>query len=303
MIAKAYNASDYRHTYNGKEYIEWLGWHDYGERMYNPNLIRFPTPDPIIKPHESSYVGFANNSNVFVDPDGADNVIYLVLTKDQNGKTEISKETAEAIKDKANEYYKALGLNTKVVIYDEGANGKFNINYADMNDSYAVIGTNRKNIVSTARSIDSEWIDNKIEAGKKWSDGSGNPERSKINGKGIVIDHADSQRSLNLREKESITAIELSAFSIVHGSGHNAGVMTAQGDHLYSGLMNDGESIIRTLENNPDYTMEQNILNPSDLNNQKSIDGLKKSFEWSPSATDNYNKNKIQAEMPNLITK
>lgn len=56
------NANGYRYGFNGKENDDETGTQDYGMRIYNPNLGRFLSVDPISKnfPWNSTYA-FAEN--------------------------------------------------------------------------------------------------------------------------------------------------------------------------------------------------------------------------------------------------
>ncbi len=79
MPGRNFNSGEYRFGFNGKENDNELmgngNWQDYGERMYNPRLGRFPSPDPIIiydqKYPELSPYQFASNTPIqAIDLDG-----------------------------------------------------------------------------------------------------------------------------------------------------------------------------------------------------------------------------------------
>jgi len=73
--------SSYRFGFGGHEKDDevynvtgsWLSFGDYG---YDSRLGRRPSPDPIVKPHESPYATFANNPIWFIDPTGLDTANY-----------------------------------------------------------------------------------------------------------------------------------------------------------------------------------------------------------------------------------
>jgi RHS repeat-associated protein len=65
-------AGEYRYGFNGKEDDAETGWQDYGARIYNSNIGRWLSVDPLASnlPSFSPYVAFANNPIYYVDPDG-----------------------------------------------------------------------------------------------------------------------------------------------------------------------------------------------------------------------------------------
>ena len=76
-------SNGYKSGFNGKENVEEIdGWQDYGERMYNRLIGRFPTADPIIVyqkqyPELSTYQ-FASNSPIMaIDLDGLEKAIVI----------------------------------------------------------------------------------------------------------------------------------------------------------------------------------------------------------------------------------
>jgi len=80
----------YRFGFNGKENIDEInGWQDYGERMYNRKIARFPSPDPLIvygqQYAELSSYQFASNTPIrAIDLDGLEE--YIVINWMQDGK-------------------------------------------------------------------------------------------------------------------------------------------------------------------------------------------------------------------------
>lgn len=79
-----------RYRYNGKEAQPelGLGWADYGARMYDAQVPRFTTPDPLAAKHAAltPYNYVANNPVNGTDPDGKD----FVLTVTRNIKGDIT---------------------------------------------------------------------------------------------------------------------------------------------------------------------------------------------------------------------
>ena len=77
MIAKAYNSQNYRYGYNGKERdAEGTGGggstYDYGFRIYNPNIAKFLSVDPLHQsyPWNSTYAFAENDVIRSIDLDG-----------------------------------------------------------------------------------------------------------------------------------------------------------------------------------------------------------------------------------------
>jgi RHS repeat-associated protein len=80
----------YRYGFNGKEDDAETGWQDYGMRMYNPELARFFTVDPISDEYpELTPYQFASNSPISgVDLDGLEWSHYVLTIN--NGRPNIS---------------------------------------------------------------------------------------------------------------------------------------------------------------------------------------------------------------------
>lgn len=75
-------------------------------RSYDPRLGRWKSPDPVIHPWESDYVGFADNPILYTDPSGDDvSAVVQQIGEFIEGATEVvvevAKEAGEAIQDVA----------------------------------------------------------------------------------------------------------------------------------------------------------------------------------------------------------
>jgi RHS repeat-associated protein len=72
IASRSYNEVDYRYGFNGKEDDVETGWQDYGMRIYNPQLSRFFSVDPITKQYpELTPYQFASNRPIDgIDLDG-----------------------------------------------------------------------------------------------------------------------------------------------------------------------------------------------------------------------------------------
>src|SRR5690554_1203583 len=150
-----YNTSQYDTPYkfNGKEkdeelrsnreynninnkYHEQTGYNNFGARYYYDWASIWLSVDPMSDkyPHLTSYNYCANNPVMLVDPDGRDNVIYLVNLQGKNQKVNPERLIAET-----NKRFKSLGLNTRMELAPDGKD--FNPAYMDNTDSYAVLGS------------------------------------------------------------------------------------------------------------------------------------------------------------------
>jgi RHS repeat-associated protein len=96
--SRAFASGGYRYGFNGKENIDEVAgqgnWQDYGERMYNPRLGRFPSPDPIIiygkqYPELSPYQFASNTPIQAIDLDGLE--AYIVVFPDYKISTLLGK--------------------------------------------------------------------------------------------------------------------------------------------------------------------------------------------------------------------
>ena len=323
MSGRKGNSGDYRYGFNGMENdheIKGDGNHlDFGARGYDPRLGRWHTPDA----HESNYPSHSpyhfayNNPNMFVDPDGNDNVIYLVALPKSESK--FTKEDVQAIADKANESFEAMGLKTTVIVRD--AEG-FDANNLDATDSYALLGSGRPSFDSDDNFVQSELL-SKVESMDEtcnWQGGS-----SAI-GKGL--DKGDFDVSANLNygggargilintditgqltgDIKAESDIETAAFLIIHGAGHNAGInhtgerpfpdqngVYPSGDN--SKVMTDGSGTTTQVKQNSESNDSNGDgkVDVKDFKNAKSNQLYKKIMETrfgTRAATDNYDKNK-----------
>jgi len=98
MNGRDWNPGEYRFAFNGKEKDDEVygtgNWQDYGMRMYNPRIGRFPNPDPIIiKEHkypELSTYQFASNTPIqSIDQDGLEMVPHYFQYSTNYGETSL----------------------------------------------------------------------------------------------------------------------------------------------------------------------------------------------------------------------
>jgi len=82
-LGRQFNAgSQYRYGFNGKEKDNELEGNSYnfGARIYDPRIVRLYNTDPVTKASISPYNFAGNNPINFVDPDGADEIHFYIIT-------------------------------------------------------------------------------------------------------------------------------------------------------------------------------------------------------------------------------
>lgn len=93
ISGKSFGNKGNKFLYNSKEMQsgefasgEGLEWYDYGARMYDPQIGRWHTPDPLSKNYAdwAPYHYAADNPALFVDPDGKQWVLWLEIDENNN---------------------------------------------------------------------------------------------------------------------------------------------------------------------------------------------------------------------------
>jgi RHS repeat-associated protein len=250
-------------------------------------------------PHLSSYNSMGNNPIMLIDPDGNENVIYLMNL--QKGKTQ--KIKASALIKEVNAQFKALGLKTRMVLAPKGFNSK----YTDATDSYVALGS-----VADAKSF---ILENNPEYAEfnDWRGGVVNPEKSsntqgqKTKAIGIDVNAAAGSAS----DYKETTPTQYVGFLVLHGAGHNANLNHSDDER---GARRDGQSVtnaalmssgkwLETVFNDNKQFKVNDIM---DLVNFKTTSGnysytndlyvkIMKKYFGDKTATDNYLKNKNNA--------
>jgi len=219
-----------------------LNWLDFGARMYQPEIGRWGTLDPHADTYEitTPYNYAFNNPMLFVDPNGKDNMIYLIMA----GK--FDPKLALQILGKANEALANLGLETRVTLF---YGNNFDPGNLDPTDNWAVIGNNRHEISEKVNEIDRfSVLSGKV---SEWTDVSGENSNNAHNfemanaaagGMGIAIDHVLGNIGTH-QSNSNPDAIGGSALGIMHAAAHSSSVIKGTGERGKPGLgQSDGHT-------------------------------------------------------------
>ena len=217
-------ADDYRYGFNGKEKDNELsvegGSYDFGARIYDARLGRWLSTDPLSDkyPGHSPYTYALNSPIMYIDEEGKDNVIYLVVLPGSTAS--IVPGRAEKIRDEANRIYQQMGLKTRVVIWN--SDKPIPVSKLDATDGVAVLGKDRE---ATENYI-FKYVD-KLFVTQKLIDQSWGPERSsdRFNKRNVVAIREDviKQTDYGYKSMVSDRMPTILGFLIAHGTGHNAG--------------------------------------------------------------------------------
>ncbi len=293
-IKASVSKGEYRYGFNGMETDDDLKGEgnslDFGARIYDSRLGRWLSVDPLADkfPNLSPFNYVSNNPNYMIDPDGKDNIIYLVYLPSSDNKLKVS--DAKKIAEQTTKNFQLLGLKTTVVLVDmtKKNNRNFKPNEIDRTDGIAVLGTTQNVIDYITK--DSPIFGKKLK--EEWSGGADNPEMSENNkeisriggGKYIAID-ANGIKGYG----KKIGGIDISktgALIIQHGAGHTAGINHAfKKDGGDSVIMHDADKIIKALvsPDSPYYKDYNKFISNDEKQNQDYIDTMKQRYGNNPS--------------------
>lgn len=196
----------YRYGFNNMEKDDEIkgsgNSYDFGARIYDPRVVRWLSRDSYERKHPdlTPYNFAANNPVLFVDPDGNDNVIYLVVQN--NDDCGLDNSSAHKVAAEANKMFMALGVESRVVVFNESSRGEFDMDRMDDNDSYAIVGSSKEIFERTNLAGEKGALE--------YSDNYGNAI-------GVYMDNLG-----NYKEMPTNSVEQLIAFGIVHGRGHNS---------------------------------------------------------------------------------
>lgn len=261
---------------------------DYGARGRDPRLGGgWWSVDPLAAkyPHISPYAAFANNPIIYVDNDGRENIIYLLVLPSSN--TTLKKGDAQKIANQATANFQSMGLKTEVRIVDAT---KFDISKIDGTDAVAVIGSKNEVTSYVKNTLKDAEFGETLE--KRWSGGGNNPETSENsknnNPANIIAIDADGLNSFGDKiaspdDKEK--AVKAGALSINHGAGHNSGLNHSDGD-----LVDNDAPVMKKASGISSYSRNNGY--PKVFDKAKNADYVKsmKARFSDNKATDNYSK-------------
>jgi RHS repeat-associated protein len=243
-------AGSNKYQLTGKEWNDdfGLGMNDFGARMYDPTIGRWNAVDLMAAKYsfQNPYNYVSNNPINMIDPDGKDNILYLVTLPG------VDNEVKKNLANRVNDMVKNSKVNVQIHMVNNSE--KFDISKIDKTDAVAVIGGTkteatdyiRKNFAGKGHVSDG-FINGKDEARSlsSWLTTPLNPEITDggdVKGwsfvTAITTQGKDKMDKISPNDATSFVDVvqalgvnnmtSLTAFAILHGLGHLAGI-----DHGY----------------------------------------------------------------------
>ena len=236
----------YRYGFNSMEKDNEInvngGSYDFGARIYDSRLGRWLSLDPLMVkyPELSPYHSFANNPMVFIDPNGKENVIYLVVLSSaftpEGGN--LTWKDIEAYVAETNAAYKSMGLKTRMEIFSKYVSKDVDVNFdmtkMDKTDAVMAFGSS-KNVCDwvsskskeTKEDIEDDLLDKKGDDGKvSESEMGGLASTSKYTN--IIGMSSDKikyySQKYKTKDGSSLTRSQTFAITVLHETGHDAGL-------------------------------------------------------------------------------
>ena len=303
LPGRNYSSSSYNYGFNGMRKDDEIHGatgtsYDFGARVYDPRIGKWLSLDPLAEkyPGTSPFVFAANSPIVTMDPNGGENVVYLVLLNPNS--TKLSKNEAGYIAALATARLMSMGLNTRVQVFE--GNAPFDPRNLDQTDSYVMFGT-KEQILEATSGPNFDGMRAGMDAPDLNALGTNHPEESRRNGAGVFVEEG-------ALEKWAITVDEpkaqLASLVVAHGMGHNAGVSHRSG----SLIMWDGGKVSRMLDQRVPYGDETGRWaqgNNPEITESGDFFGLEKNWDYvkaikerfgTKEAQDNYSLNEAKRQ-------
>lgn len=221
--------------------------HGCDSRLSADRVGRWLSLDPKASkyPESSPYAFGANSPIITLDPNGGENVVYLVLLNPNS--TKLTKPNAQYVAALTTARLMAMGLNTRVQVFE--GNAPFDPRNLDKTDSYVMFGT-KEEILNAVNGPEFEEIRSAGMDGPELEKlGTNRPEESVRNGAGVFVEES---ALCDWAKKVDERKTDLASLIVAHGMGHNAGV----GHRSGSLIMWDGGQVSRMLDQSNTYQDE-----------------------------------------------
>lgn len=226
------------YLYNGKEQMEGTGLYNYGARYYDPAVARWHGVDPNAQKYEpwSSYAYAYNNPLMFVDPDGRDNIIYLIVLQGAGKRI-----NPQGLVNHLNGMMQSLGLDIQAKIFDHTSAADFDAANLDPTDNFIVLGSNPDQVAEYI--IDKTGFESGDLFGYTYTyrnkPGKAIVELGQANAIAVNEHNIDLAKYYLGGPSEKTTA-----FLSLHAYGHNMGEIThAASDKFDTGFMSPGATL------------------------------------------------------------
>jgi len=306
MKERTFSSETYRYGFGGHEKVDEVSGEgnavDFGARIYDGRLGRWMSVDPLQKKHcsFSPYNFCINNPILYVDPDGKENIVYIVNVPEKGGKLTITNEKLTAQIADLNKYAVDNNMNVKYILFSDKkgpgpvyTSEPINKENLDKSDGIILVG-NPEDVKKYDRdnSLSNKPIMNSS-GNSGYTGGESNPEQTDpISNVGYVDNLAIEKSSAPDLYRKDI---------FLHSLGHMPNDIGIN-DHMdmpndQANIMNSGDAANRAAIKLVNQKVDRNTwtkycteaLKPS--NNTSFFATIKKAFEKG-TPTDNYQKNK-----------
>jgi RHS repeat-associated protein len=271
MNGRSFSNEGYRFGFNGKELDNetFTDAYDYGARILDTRLGRWLSVDPLQSkyPSLSCYQAMNNSPILFLDADGKENIIYLIVLpsamKSNGGQFTIT--DLNKMVQQVNENFRNLGLETRMAVFNKTiSENRFDVTKIAKTDAVTVIGSASKvqEYIKQKDAHAGKWLEKENWTETEQPEKSQNPTngRKGVDDKWIAINsdfigknsNADLKKGVNSSFPEylPLTKAQYASTSITHGLGHNAGMQHSFGifnNSNKSSIMKDAEGLSRDL--------------------------------------------------------